>query len=94
MTANWKVVPTDRRMIVFALAAGTCSALATLLQFVTLGKWFDKTPWIILIGAMYPTVVILSSLLSGQRFTLTQWLGVFMAIAAIALITLPTRASD
>lgn len=81
----------DRSAVPFAIGAGLCSAIAVLLQFVAFGRSQDKFPLIIIVGSLYPAVVMLFSTLSGHKFSLTQWLGFIFAILAITLVSLPQK---
>ena len=88
---NWKSVTFVKTAVIFGLIAGCCGGLAVVFQVFCLGTWQTKVPWIILIGALYPVVVIAYGLVLGERFTLTQWLGVCLAIVAIVLICMPGK---
>jgi len=72
------------------LAAGIFSSTATILQITAFSRWPTKVPWVILIGSLYPVVVLTYSLVSGQKFTPAQWLGALLAVVSIVLISLPT----
>lgn len=70
-----------------AIASGATSAVAISIQFLTFSKWQSKLPYIVFIGALYPMIVLLFSLVQGNRLTGRQLLGTLCAVLAIWLFS-------
>ncbi|MBI5126775.1 MAG: EamA family transporter [Candidatus Taylorbacteria bacterium] len=83
----------DGKSLGFAFGAGLCSALAIILQFKALAGWKDQSAWIVLIGCLNGVIVVLYTLFSGERFSVTKWMGVIFAIVAIVLLNWPSKES-
>jgi len=70
-----------------ALGAGLAGTLGYFLLILAL-KWGGKASIVIPLSALYPAVtVILSRIFLGEEVSMKQYLGIFLAIVAIVLIS-------
>ncbi len=94
LISNIRDVTFSKEAISIALAAGVLASIAVLLQLVAFAKWSDKFALIVIVGSLYPAVVMAFSVFSGHKFSATQWLGFICAIVAIILISMPQKISQ
>lgn len=80
--------------VLLTTIAGLCGSLGLLCQLFAIAKWPQHTPFIVIIGSLYPAMAIAIALLAGQKFSWNEWMGMFLAIGAIILINLPKKSEN
>ena len=75
-----------KEAVVLTVIGGALAAGAVMLQVIAFERWNEQSALIIVICGLNPIVAVLVTLAQGKRFTPSQWLGMFCAVAAIVLI--------
>lgn len=88
---NFKTIGISKESCTTTLFAGIISACAVMLQILSFSKWPERMAFIIIIGSLYPAMILCFSLIQGQKFSLREWLGFALALIAIVLVSLPKK---